>query len=153
MHLSPCWVPVKVWLRSRAMDRIFTVTLKELVDTLRDRRTMMITLMTSIAAGPLFLTLILNMAANQAERGRELKLPVIGAAYAPALIAFLERQQIVVAPAPEDYEAKIRNGDLDVALVIDSMFDADVAAGKASTLHLVYYSSRAPAPASIDSAQ
>jgi sodium transport system permease protein len=135
------------------MDRIFTVTLKELVDTLRDRRTMMITLLTSIAAGPLFLTLILNMAANQAERGRELKLPVIGAAYAPALIAFLERQQIVIAPAPEDYEAKIRNGDLDVALVIDPTFDADVAAGRAATVHLVYDRSRDRARASIDAAE
>ena len=56
-----------------------TVAAKELVDTLRDRRTMMVTLLTSIAAGPLFLVLILNMTANQAERGRELKLPVQGA--------------------------------------------------------------------------
>ncbi len=80
------------------MQHILTVTLKELTDTLRDRRTMMVTLLTSIAAGPLFLILILNMAANQAERGRELKLPVQGADHAPALVAFLERQQIVVQP-------------------------------------------------------
>ncbi len=151
--MSPCWDPVKDWPRSHTMDRIFTVTLKELVDTLRDRRTMMITLMTSIAAGPLFLTLILNMAANQAERGRELKLPVAGATYAPALIAFLERQQIVVVPAPADYEARIRNGDLDVALVIDPTFDADVAAGKAATVRLVYDRSRDRARASIDAAE
>ena len=135
------------------MNRIVTVTLKELVDTLRDRRTMMVTLLTSIAAGPLFLTLILNMAANQAERGRELKLPVIGAAHAPALIAFLERQQVVIQPAPEDYEAKIRNGDLDVALVIDPTFAADVAAGKPATVRLVYDRSRDRARASIDAAE
>jgi sodium transport system permease protein len=135
------------------MNRIVTVTLKELVDTLRDRRTMVVTLLTSIAAGPLFLTLILNMAANQAERGRELKLPVIGAAYAPALIAFLERQQVVVQAAPEDYEARIRNGDLDVALVIDPAFEADVAAGKAATVRLVYDRSRDRARASIDAAE
>ena len=148
-----CWGPAKDWLRNHAMDRIFTVTLKELVDTLRDRRTMMVTLLTSIAAGPLFLTLILNMAANQAERGRELKLPVMGAAYAPALVAFLERQQIDVQPAPEDYEAKIRNGDLDVTLVIDAGFEADVAAGKAATVRLVYDRSRDRARASIDAAE
>ena len=135
------------------MNRIVTVTLKELVDTLRDRRTMMVTLLTSIAAGPLFLILILNMAANQAERGRELKLPVIGAAHAPALIAFLERQQVVIQPAPEDYEAKIRNGDLDVALVIDPTFAADVAAGKPATVRLIYDRSRDRARASIDAAE
>ena len=135
------------------MNRIVTVTRKELVDTLRDRRTMVVTLLTSIAAGPLFLILILNMAANQAERGRELKLPVIGAAHAPALIAFLERQQVVIQAAPEDYEAKIRNGDLDVALVIDPTFAADVAAGKPATVRLVYDRSRDRARASIDAAE
>ena len=35
------------------MHRIFVVTLKELVDALRDRRTMLVTLVTAIAAGPL----------------------------------------------------------------------------------------------------
>ena len=75
---SRCWARVRDWPRRHAMHRILTVTLKELIDTLRDRRTMMVTLLTSIAAGPLFLTLILNMASNQAERGRELKLPVAG---------------------------------------------------------------------------
>ena len=135
------------------MNRIVTVARKELVDTLRDRRTMMVTLLTSIAAGPLFLILILNMAANQAERGRELKLPVIGATHAPALIAFLERQQVVIQSAPEDYEAKIRNGDLDVALVIDPTFAADVAAGKPATVRLVYDRSRDRARASIDAAE
>jgi sodium transport system permease protein len=135
------------------MNRIFTVARKELVDTVRDRRTMLISLVTSIAAGPLFLALILNMAANQAERGRELKLPVIGAAHAPALIAFLERQQIAVQPAPEDFEAKIRNGDLDVALVIDDAFEGDVAAGRSATVRLVYDRSRDRARASIDAAE
>ena len=55
-------------------DRILTVVTKELVDTFRDRRTMMVTLLTAIAAGPLFLALILNVAASQADKARELKL-------------------------------------------------------------------------------
>jgi sodium transport system permease protein len=135
------------------VHRIFTVTVKELIDTLRDRRTMMVTLLTAIAAGPLFLTLILNMAANQAERARELKLAVAGAAHAPALIAFLERSQIAVQPAPADYEAKIRAGELDVALVIDEAFASDVAAGRAAAVRLVYDRSRDRARASIDAAE
>jgi sodium transport system permease protein len=135
------------------MRRILTVTAKELLDTLRDRRTMMVTLLTAIAAGPLFLTLILNMAANQAERARELKLAVVGADNAPALIAFLERAQIVVQPTPADYEAKIRAGELDVALVIDTDFGSDVAAGRAATVRLVYDRSRDRARASIEAAE
>jgi sodium transport system permease protein len=135
------------------MHRLLTVTLKELIDTLRDRRTMMVTLLTSIAAGPLFLTLILNMASNQAERGRELKLPVQGADHAPALVAFLQRQQVVVQSAPPDYETRIRSGELDVALVIDESFESDVAAGKAATVRLVYDRSRDRARASIEAAE
>jgi len=135
------------------MNRAFTVAAKELVDTMRDRRTMLVTLLTSIAAGPLFLVLILNMTANQAERARELTLPVQGAGNAPALIAFLERQQVLIQQAPPDYDARIRAGELDVALVIDAAFEADVASGKAATVRLVYDRSRDRARASIDAAE
>ena len=135
------------------MNRAFTVAAKELVDTLRDRRTMLVTLLTSIAAGPLFLVLILNMTANQAERARQLTLPVQGAGNAPALIAFLERQQVLIQQAPPDYDARIRAGELDVALVIDAAFEADVASGKAATVRLVYDRSRDRARASIDAAE
>lgn len=134
-------------------NRLFIVAAKELLDTLRDRRTMLVTLLTAIVAGPLFLALILNMTANQAERARELKLPVIGVERAPELIAFLERQQVVIQPAPADYEAKIRAGDLDVALVIDAGFETDVAAGKVATVRLVYDRSRDRARASIEAAE
>jgi len=61
-----------------ALLRVFTVVAKELLDTFRDRRTMLLTLVTAATAGPLFLALILNMAANQAEKARALKLPVSG---------------------------------------------------------------------------
>lgn len=133
-----------------AASLILTVLRKELVDILRDRRTMLMTLVSAIAAGPLILTLILNMTANQSESARELKLPVSGAEHAPALIAFLERQQVTIEQAPADYEAKVRSGDLDVVLAIDPKFTADVAAGKAATVHLIFDRSRNRARSSID---
>jgi sodium transport system permease protein len=133
--------------------RILTVAGKEIVDTVRDRRTILVTLLTAIAAGPVFLVLIFNMTANQADKARELKLPVAGAEYAPALIAFLEREQVAIQTAPADYEAKIRAGELDVALWIDPAFEADVGAGKAGTVRLVYDRSRDRARAAINSAE
>jgi sodium transport system permease protein len=135
-----------------ALQRIAVVAAKEMIDTLRDRRTIVITLLTSIAAGPLFLALILNMTANQAEKGRDLKLPVAGAEHAPALIAFLQRAQVTVSTAPSDYEALIRRGDLDVVLAVDPMFEADVRAGKAATVRLIYDRSRDRAQSSIGAA-
>jgi len=133
--------------------RILTVAGKEVLDTLRDRRAMLVTLLTAIAAGPVFLVLIFNMTANQADKARELKLPVVGQENAPALVAFLERSQVVIQPAPADYEAKIRAGDLDLALVIDPAFETDVASGKAGTVRLIYDRSRDRARASINSAE
>jgi sodium transport system permease protein len=133
--------------------RILTVAGKEIVDTARDRRTILVTLLTAIAAGPVFLVLIFNMTANQADKARELKLPVAGAEYAPALIAFLEREQVVIQTAPADYEAKIRAGELDVALWIDPAFETDVAAGRAGTVRLIYDRSRDRARAAINSSE
>jgi sodium transport system permease protein len=133
--------------------RTLAVLRKELVDTLRDRRTGMVTLSSAILAGPIFLLLIFNLIASQAERARDLKLAVAGAEYAPALVAFLERQQVAVAQAPPDYEARIRNGDLDVALVVDERFAADVAQGKPGGVRLVFDRSRDRARPSIEQAE
>ena len=136
-----------------APARIATIARKELTDMFRDRRSAMVTLMSAIAAGPIFLILIFNLIANQADRARDLKLPVDGRELAPALAAFLERQQVTLTPAPKDYEAQIRSGDLDVVLVIDPQFAHDVADGKSATVRLVFDRSRDRARPSIDQAE
>jgi sodium transport system permease protein len=136
-----------------ALARIATIARKEIVDTSRDRRTMLVTLVTAIGVGPVLMLLVLNLAVNQAEKARELKLPVAGREHAPALIAFLERQQVTLTPAPADYEQQIRSGELDVVLDIDSAFGADVARGKMGAVRLVYDRSRDRARAAIDQAE
>jgi sodium transport system permease protein len=136
-----------------APARTFAILRKELTDTLRDRRTGMVTLLSAILAGPIFLLLIFNLIASQAERARDLKLPIVGAEYAPALVAVLERQQVGVTKAPPDYDAQVRNGDLDVVLVVDERFAADVAQGKPGSVRLVFDRSRDRARASIDQAE
>jgi sodium transport system permease protein len=130
------------------LTRIATVASKELVDTLRDRRTALVTLMPALF-GPAFLVLMLNVAA-QSGKTRDLVLPIAGAEYAPALVAFLERQQVVVKPAPADYETRVRDGDLDVVLDIDPGFADDVALGRPGVVRVVYDRSRDRARASID---
>jgi len=136
-----------------SLGRLLTVARKETVDTFRDRRTLLVTFVTAIVAGPLMLMLVLNLVAHQADRTRELTLPVIGREHAPALMAFLERQQVKLPTAPPAYEARIRDGDLDVVLEVDPSFAADVAQGKAGTVHLVYDRSRDRARPSIDQAE
>ena len=136
-----------------AVARTLAILRKEIVDNLRDRRTGVVTLLSAMLAGPIFLVLIFNLIASQAERARDLKLPIVGAQYAPAVVAFLERQQVTVSKAPDDYDAQIRRGDLDVVLVIDDNFAADVAQGKPGIVRLVFDRSRDRARSSIDQAE
>jgi sodium transport system permease protein len=136
-----------------SVQRTLAIVRKELVDTFRDRRTGTVTLLSSILAGPILLMLIFNLMASQAGRARDLTLPVQGAEHAPAVVAFLERQQVKVMPAPGDYEAAIRRGDLDVVLVVDDGFMHDVAGGRPGRVRLVYDRSRDRARASIDQAE
>lgn len=136
-----------------SLARTLAIVRKELLDMLRDRRTGMVTLLSAMLAGPIFLLLIFNLIASQAERARDLKLPVDGAARAPAVVAFLEREQVSVSKAPDDYLDRLRRGDLDVVLVIDEHFGVDVAQGKAGTVRLVFDRSRDRARASIDQAE
>ena len=133
--------------------RIATIAAKELVDMFRDRRTMVVTFVTAIAAGPLLMLLVLNLAATQAEKARDLSLSVAGREHAPALIAFLERQQVTLPAAPANYEDAIRAGTLDVVLEIDPSFGDDVADGKPGTVRLVYDRSRDRARAAIAEAE
>jgi sodium transport system permease protein len=137
---------------SASASRIAAVVRKELTDMFRDRRTVMVTLISAIVAGPIFLILIFNLIANQSDRARDLKLPIDGREHAPALAAFLEHQQVTLTPAPKDYEAQIRSGDLDVVLVVDPEFARDVADGRPATVRLVFDRSRDRARASIDQA-
>jgi sodium transport system permease protein len=132
-----------------AWARIVAVARKEVIDIFRDRRTMMVTLVTAIAAGPVLMLLVLNVVARQADKARELSLPVVGREHAPALAAFLERQQVTLTPAPADFEDRIRSGDLDIVLEIDAAFAADVASGKPGTVRLAFDRSRDRARASI----
>jgi len=137
----------------RPLMRVLAVARKELVDTLRDRRTLLVTLLPATVAGPLVLTLMFTVIASQLTRVQELKLPAVGQEHAPALVAFLERQQVKLTDAPADYEAKIRSGEIDVVLVVDDKFESDVAEGKAGTVRLVYDRSRDRAQAPIREAE
>ncbi|MCL2298093.1 MAG: ABC transporter permease [Proteobacteria bacterium] len=122
--------------------RAATVLRKECLDAFRDRRTLLMLLLPPLLVGPLFLMLIFNLIATQSERAQTLTLAVQGSAHAPALIAFLERQQVTLKPLSDDYENQIRRGHIDIALIIPEDFPDDVAAGRAASVQLVYDRSR-----------
>lgn len=144
---------MKTHAEHSVLARVAAVARKEILDTFRDRRSMVVILVTAIAAGPLLLLLVFNLVANQMDRARELKLLVVGIEQAPALAAFLERQQTTLSPAPPDFQERIRKGDIDVVLEILPGFAEDVAAGRSGKVRLNYDRSRDRARASIDQAE
>ncbi len=115
---------------------------KELVDALRDRRTLLLTLFGSVLSGPLVLLLLFKLISTEIDRADQVKLPVIGAERAPALIAYLERERVRIEPPPTDFQARIRTGEIEVVLEIDAGFERDVAAGRAAKVRLYYDESR-----------
>jgi sodium transport system permease protein len=153
MRSSPCSAAVKGWRHEECiavgLNRILAVARKEIVDASRDRRTVLMTVVSAALAGPIFLMLIFSLIASQAEKSRTLTLAVVGAERAPALVDYLSRQQVTISPAPADYESRIRAGDLDAALVIDPDFEKDVGEGRAGSVQLVFDRSRDRAQAAI----
>jgi sodium transport system permease protein len=133
---------VMVTFANYVFSRIAAVTRKEIVDLLRDRRAMIVTVITAMGSGPILLLLVLNLIASQAGKTNDLSLSIVGGVHAPSLVAFLQRHQVTVLDAPIDFLGKIKAGELDVVLEIDTKFEASVARGEPGVVHLIYDKSR-----------
>jgi len=120
------------------MAAAWSVYLKELVDALRDRRTLLMVLLSSVAVGPLVLVLISNLVAGIEKRAEAREVVVQGIEHAPTLHNFFQRQTYTVRPAPPDYEQALRDSKLgDPVLVVPPGFEADLLRGEAPVLEVV----------------
>jgi sodium transport system permease protein len=121
-----------------------TVFRKELRDFVRDRRTFLMALL----LGPLLYPLLmlgmgkLMEARVSTQLEKPLEISVVGAEYAPNLIAFLATQDIRAKAPPKDLVAAIRNQDEDVALIIAPDFAQDWRAGQPAKVEIVADSTR-----------
>jgi sodium transport system permease protein len=115
-----------------------TVYAKEIVDALRDRRTLLVVLLSSVLLGPLVLIALSGLVANLEARAEKREVLAIGIAHAPSLRNFLERQTIVLRDAPADFEARLRDASLaDPVLIVPEDFEAALLRGDAPVLELV----------------
>ncbi len=129
------------------------VYLKELRDALRDRRTAMMIFVASIITGPLTLILVAQFISGLEEKASILKVRISGQANAPALVNFLQRNDVEIESAPADYEARIREGRLDAVIVIPEDFDERLLAGDHAKVEIVYDDSRAESGPAIRQAE
>ncbi|HEY6135110.1 MAG TPA: ABC transporter permease [Rubrivivax sp.] len=120
------------------MNAALVVFRKELLDALRDRRTLLMVLLSSVALGPLVLVLISALVSDIEQRAEARTLVVAGIARAPTLLNYFERQTYSVSEAPVDYEQQLKNKRLgDPVLVVGKDFEAELHQGEAPTLEIV----------------
>ena len=109
------------------MRTLLTVFLKELVDNLRDRRTLASALIMGPIFGPVLFAFIINLSIERSLDDAEttMDLPVIGQAYAPNLVRYLESRNIDIVAGPADAAAAaaaVKMGLHDLILVIPEAF-------------------------------
>ena len=112
---------------------LVTVFLKEIVDNLRDRRSLASALIMGPIFGPLLFAFVISLSIERSLDDVEetMELPVVGQEYAPNLVRYLESRNIEITAGPADPDAAaaaVRTGLHDVVLVIPEDFGAQLAA-------------------------
>ncbi len=123
---------------------LWAVFRKELIENLRDVRTLASALLIGPLMGPLLFaglfTLIVNTEKQRAEQ--EMELPVAGAEHAANLVSYLKQQGVKILPPPEDIEQSIANNEYNIILIIPEGFASQWQQVEPATVELVFDKSR-----------
>jgi sodium transport system permease protein len=109
---------------------------KELLDGLRDRRSIFSALMFPLV-GPLMIMFMFQAIAERESAAHDITLPVAGAEHAQSLVDHLEQNGVLVTEAPEDPEAAVKSREADLVLVIDEKYPESWSEAKPATVRLV----------------
>ncbi len=119
---------------------LLTVFRKEVIDNLRDRRTLMSALFFGPLFGPVFFAIIMSMTLKLAisDSEKPLSLAVIGAAHAPNLISHLEQNNVEPRPlntgtSPEEL---VRSREEQLVMVIPAEFGSAFSSGRPALVQL-----------------
>ena len=114
------------------MRTFLAVFFKEILDNVRDRRTLTSALIMGPIFGPVMFAFVINLSIDRALDDAEstMELPVIGQEHAPNLLRFLESRNIDIVAGPEDIDGAaeaVKSGEHDVVLVIPEQFGEQLA--------------------------
>lgn len=111
---------------------------KEMVDALRDRRTLVVVLLSSVLLGPLVMVALSGLVAAFESQAEQREVYLDTPARAPTLVNFLQRQTLVVKAAPADWEAALRRSTLiEPVIVVPAGFESALARGESPVLEVV----------------
>jgi sodium transport system permease protein len=128
-------------MRSSRFAQGLVVFRKELMDWSRDRRSIITVLVSSLLA-PALIGVMFTQLANRQRQVEDVKVPIVGAAHAPALINWLKQQPgIEIVEGPADPAEAVRTRKEDIVVVIPENFAKNFASSKPSQIRLVADSS------------
>ena len=109
-----------------------TVFAKEVIDNLRDRRTLTSALVMGPILGPVLFAFVISLSIERSLENveRTMELPVIGQEHAGNLLRYLESRNIDIVDGPDDRTsaiAAVKTGEHDVVLIIPEEFGTQLA--------------------------
>lgn len=112
---------------------------KELLDTLRDRRTLFAMVLGPVLLMPVFVLLPQKLMQRQAEvqEAQMIRAVIVGGEYAAAMVGSLMASGEVETVEAADPRAAIQDDQADVGLVIPDGFEADLASGRPARLQML----------------
>ncbi len=127
------------------MKTIFTIFKKEMLDTLRDRRTLFIMIIVPLLLLPMIFTVMGMVQSSQHEEAmnKTIRVAITDNNNGAELLQTIQRRrdvQVVPNENREEIRKMIREDALDLALEISPSFDESIAAGKTGEL-TIYYNS------------
>jgi sodium transport system permease protein len=126
----------------RFLRQLVVVFRKELRDSSRDRRAIL-AIVIGVLVGPAVIGFMVNHLAERQRQAEQVRIPVVGAAHAPAFVGWLRMQWgVTVVDGPEDAERAVRDGKEDVILVILPEFAERFGGSRAAPVSLVSDGSR-----------
>jgi sodium transport system permease protein len=133
------------------MNALLTVWWKEVRENLRDRRTVLSALLYAPLIGPVLFVVMMNVMVGQQMKHAEgpLKVPVIGAQFAPNLIDALKQQGLVPEPPLADPDQAVRERDADVVLRIPASYAKAWTRGEPAQVEVIYDASQRGADSSV----
>lgn len=123
------------------MRLVTAVVGKELLDHLRDHRSLVSAFLFPLL-GPALFAVMMTVMASWADSSAPVKLSVVGGERAPNLIAFMERHGLKTSPAPSDYEARVVEGTIDAVLVLPAEYTDAYTSGLPARVELYFDQSR-----------
>jgi sodium transport system permease protein len=128
-------------VKATSFTQAMVVFRKEIKDWSRDRRSIITVLISSLLA-PAIIGIMFTQLASRQRQVEDVTIPVVGAAYAPALIEWLRQQSgVEIVDGPDDPAEAVRTRLLDVVVIIPEDFAKNFQASKPATIRLVNDSS------------